>query len=159
MSDEFKGLNLVELLDLLEPIPEPAPVSLWPQTAGWLWLAVFVLIGLLFAVWRLVRAWRARAYRRQALTEIAASGHDPAKIAEILRRTALSAFARTEVASLHGADWLHFLDQTYGGTGFSQGPGRVLASAPYRPTSSESGLVALAQEWIKRHRPPRVKSA
>ena len=32
MESEFDGLGLVELLDLLEPVPEPVPVSLWPST-------------------------------------------------------------------------------------------------------------------------------
>ena len=51
-----------------------------------------------------------------------------------------------------GADWLAFLDASYGGTGFSDGPGRVLAEAPWRPCPPAPGLPPLARDWVRRHR-------
>ena len=55
---------------------------------------------------------------------------------------------------LQGADWLAFLDRSYGGTAFSSGPGHVLAEAPYRP-DAEAGdpaaLVALVRLWVRKH--------
>lgn len=152
MTEDLSQLGLVELLDLLEPIPEPPPVSLWPQTAGWAWLAIalLVLLGLALRLWLAHR--RANAYRRAALAEIAASGQDPLALAEILRRTALVAYPRAEVASLCGHDWLAFLDGAYGGTGFSAGPGRALASLPYRPIDAVPDLAPLVAEWVRGHR-------
>ena len=32
------------MIDLLEPAPEPDPVSMWPQTMGWLWLGLILLV-------------------------------------------------------------------------------------------------------------------
>lgn len=155
MSEDLTKLNLVELLDLLEPVPEPTPVSLWPQTTGWIWLGLALLAA---AVW-IVRRWRrqrhANAYRRAALQEIATAGNNPAVVAQILRRTALSAFPRSEVAGLHGEDWLSFLDRTYGGNGFLQGPGRLLAVAPYAQSVEAADLAPLAAEWVRRHHRPR----
>lgn len=151
MSDDLSKLNLVELLDLLEPIPEPAPVSLWPQTAGWIGLAIALLLLLAWATRRWWLQRRANAYRRAALAEIAASGQDPVALAEILRRTALVAFPRAEVASLHGEAWLAFLDRSYGGNDFSTGPGRVVALLPYAQVADVPELVPLVAEWVHRH--------
>lgn len=152
MSEDLSKLGLVELLNLLEPIPEPAAVSLWPQTVAWLWIGVVLV---LCGTW-LGRRWvlhrQANAYRRAALRGIAAAGEDPAALAEILRRTAISAFPRAQVAGLYGEEWLAFLDRAYGGTEFSDGRGRVFAVAPYRPVVAATRLAQLAGEWVVGHR-------
>ena len=152
MSEDLTQLDLVELLQKLEPIPEPAPLSLWPQTAGWIWLGLFLLILLILGVRRWLQCRRANAYRRAALAEIDSAGKDPVVIATILRRTALAAFPREQVAALHGESWLQFLDRSYGGQGFTQGPGRALTIAPYREDADAAGLQPLVIEWIKQHR-------
>ena len=153
---ELEGLNLVELLDLLEPVPEPEPVSMAPQTAGWVWLGVVLLLLLAVAVRAFVRHRRANAYRRAALAELDAAGDDPARIAEIVRRTALRAFPRREVASVHGEDWLAFLDRTGRGAGFVSAPGRAMLAAPYRPVPPDPALASLARDWVRHHRPARA---
>ena len=101
---------------------------------------------------RWIRHHRANAYRRAALREITAAGQDPAALAEILRRTALSAFPRAEVAGLYGDAWLGFLDRAYGGTGFRDGPGRAIALAPYAPREPSADLAPHAAAWVRRHR-------
>lgn len=153
MSEDLSKLGLIELLDLLEPVPEPPPVSLWPQTGGWIVVGVASLAIVVWLVRRLVRHRRANAYRRAALREIAAAGEAPVALAEILRRTALAAFPRAQVAGLYGDDWLAFLDRTYGGTAFQDGAGRAFAMAPYASADAGDGLEPLAAEWVRRHRP------
>jgi hypothetical protein len=159
MNEELSGLDLIGLLERLEPIPEPALVSLWPQTQAWLWVGLLVF-G--FAAWlmrRSLRRRRANAYRRVALREIGAAAESPAALAEILRRTALAAFPRTEVAGLYGDEWLGFLDRTGGldrtgaGCDFRDGVGRAFAHAPYaRETAESAELAALAARWVRGHR-------
>ncbi len=155
MSEDLSRLTLVDLLDLLEPVPEPPQVSLWPQTAGWIWLGLAVAC---VAAW-LGRRWlatrRANAYRRAALKAIAAAGDDPVALAEIVRRAALAGYPRAEVAGLYGEDWLAFLDQAYGGTGFREGPGRLLAVAPYTSARRAPDLASLVAEWVRHHYRPR----
>ncbi len=157
MNEDLSQLDLVELLQRLESIPEPAPESLWPQTPAWGWVALLLV---LLAAWWLRRwrlAHRANAYRRAALAEIEVSDSDPVRLAAILRRTALAAFPRARVASLHGDDWLEFLDRSYSGDGFSKGPGRALATIPYSmqaysAQAAAPDLEALVIDWIKHHR-------
>lgn len=155
MNSDLEGLNLIELLDRLEPAPEPPLISLMPQTIGWLWLALGLAVALVFLIRRVLRHRRANAYRRAGLAALSTVGDDPAQIAGILRRTALAAYPREDVAELTGDRWLAFLDQSFSGDGFCNGPGRVVAEAPYRNVAGSSGLADLARRWIAEHRAPR----
>jgi len=114
-------------------------------------IALVVIVAVL--IWWIAARRRADSYRRAALARLAAVGNDPVKIAEILRRTALVAYPRAQVASLSGADWLDFLDRTGGGSEFRESAGKALAEAPYRPGPAPSErLEALAERWIRAHR-------
>ncbi len=152
MNEDLTGLTLIELLDLLEPVPEPPPVSLWPQTAGWIVLGLVIAAGVAWLVHRRHSAWRSNAYRREALREIAAAGNDPVALAAILRRTALAAYPRDRVAGLHGPAWLEFLDGTGDTTAFTDGPGKAIAIAPYAPRETEPDIAAPVAAWVRRHR-------
>ncbi len=95
-------------LDRLNDIVIPQDVSWWPLAPGW-----YVLFGLLLIVagwllWRAADKWRANAYRRMALRELATL-KDAASIAELLRRTALVVIPRAEVASSTGKEWVDWL--------------------------------------------------
>lgn len=152
MNEDYKGLNLVDLLDLLEPIPEPAAISLVPQTQGWIWLGLAGLV-LVFKLSQYgLRVWRRNAYRRAALREVNSVKGDPVALAIILRRTALAAYPRTRVASLFGSDWLAFLDRAYGGIEFSSGDGQALAVNPYQGGKPPARLDRLVSRWIKTHK-------
>jgi Ca-activated chloride channel family protein len=153
VNEDLANLNLIELLDRLSPVPEPPVVSLWPQTEAWLWLGLGLFA---LTVW-LIRRWllhrHANAYRRAALQEIAEVGDSPVALAEILRRTALAAYPRSEVAGLYGDEWLAFLDRTGQGTDFREGAGQTLARAPYSGETPEAKqLVVLATRWVRSHR-------
>ena len=152
MNEEFKGLGLADLLDLLEPVPAPTPILMTPQTPGWIVVGLVLLVVVIWGIRRFLQHRQANAYRRAALSELPMAGNDPVRIATVLRRTALAGFPRQQIAGLYGTDWLDFLDQSFGGSGFSNGPGQVLATAPYRDTPLNPELAALAQNWIKHHK-------
>lgn len=154
MKDEFAGKDLVGLIEMLESVPEPVPVALWPATPGAYLALIFLAAALACGIYRLVRRYRANAYRRAALRQIAGAGSDVVRIAQVIRRAALIAYPRAEVAPLHGEAWLAFLDRSYGGTDFRNGAGRVVAAAPYRGGSGGNDLAELARQWIRRHRRP-----
>jgi hypothetical protein len=78
-----------------------------------------------------------------------------AALALLVRRTALAAFPREEVAALAGPPWLAFLDRHAAGHDFAQGPGRVLGLGPYQPASINTdqtrALIDVVRCWIKTH--------
>ena len=161
------------LLEDLHDIVVPAAVSWAPQTAGWYALAAVMATLAVWGVWGAYRRHLSNRYRRAALAALAeieqrvsAGGLEPAErgraladLPALLKRTALGAGSRRDIASLTGEPWLAYLDHAYGGTGFSDGPGRLptLAYAPSvrwneLPNAEMSALIALARTWIRRHR-------
>ena len=146
-------------------IPLPPAVSLWPQTWTSRIAIVLLLAAVIAALWRFVHSWRANRYRREALFELDEIGQrldagearstGLAELSMLVRRTALAAFPRETVAPLAGPAWLAFLDRSYGGRGFSLGPGRLLASAPYQRAAPDqaqlSALTVLVRQWIRGH--------
>ena len=157
-------------LERLHESPLPDPVSWMPQTIGWyMVLGLILLAAGRLAYWLLRRRWRNR-YRRSALAELDCIEHDLqrqdrraeslAAIPDLLKRAALSAYPRAEVASLGGDAWLSFLDRSMASTGFANGDGRLLCELAYAPGSRLSqvpdesirGVLRLARRWISTHR-------
>lgn len=144
--------SLVDLIDgLIEPT-EPPPIPLTPETWGWAALAVTIATLLAWLTWRWIAHHRANAGRRAALAELA-QATTAAEVAEILRRAALSAWPREEVASLVGTDWIAFLDRT-AATGFPDEAGRELVSAPWRDGEAKASpaLRTAAESWLRKYR-------
>ncbi|MDF1700008.1 MAG: DUF4381 domain-containing protein [Planctomycetota bacterium] len=153
-------------LEALRDIRMPEPVSRAPQTYGWWILAVVVLVGAVLVVRAARRHWRAQAYRRRARAlhaELAARALHAetradalAALPGLLKRTALQAWPREEVASLSDEAWLAFLDRTYPGQAFERGPGRVLATLAYGQIeltdADVKGVLAATEAWIGGHR-------
>jgi len=157
---EYQGLNLPELLELLQPVVVPDPPSLLPETEGWWVVAGWLLtLGLLGAI-SLRQRWRANAYRREAQAEIdgllsQANLDDPtlaAGIAAVVKRTALAAYPRTQVASLSGDAWAAFLESSSGDDPQVAAAADLLANAAYRVDIDPSQLIDPARRWISAHR-------
>ncbi|MBW4935551.1 DUF4381 domain-containing protein [Marinobacter sp. F4206] len=135
----------------------PAPISMWPATAGWAWVGTAILLVLAYVVWRLIRGHRTNAYRRAALTQLRSAPQDVATVSSILRRTALVVWPRKDVASLCGPAWLEFLDRTGGDGQFANGPGKELTDAVYRNNVRPSEeLLNLARHWVAHHSAPEL---
>lgn len=152
MSIDTQGKSLVELLDMLEPAPAPPPIPMTPQTWGWVVLVVLLVALLAFGMYVYHRHRQSNKYRRSALVELEHAGNDAVKAAEILRRTALVAYPRSDVAGLCGKDWLSFLKQTSGITQFSDEIAQHLIDAPYKAETSNFEVKPLVRDWIKSHK-------
>ena len=151
MDEDLSSLNLVELLDRLHTIPEPAPISLFPATITWIWIGLASLMGLCWFLYKAIIKYRTNLYRRVALREIALAGNDTVQLSRIIRRTALVAYPRTQVASLHGEEWLSFLDYAYPGNEFVSGIGQIITTAPYSQKEHSDKLAKLVSDWVKTH--------
>lgn len=156
----YEGLNLAELLDLMHGLVLPAPVPWMPATEGWWvvlgWLAAIVLL----TSRHLVLRYRRNRYRRVALAELlsieAQSSDGPEwtaqAVAVLLKRTALSAYPRRQVARLSGPDWARFLCDSTNGDKLVARWADQLAVAAYRPGVDAMPLFGPARRWIKVHR-------
>lgn len=134
--------DLANLRDIVLPVP----VSFWPPAPGWWVLGAACLVAAGFAAAAAVRRWQRNAYRREALRALeTANDRD---VSAILKRAALAAFPREQVASLNGAAWLAFLDRT-GGTAFAN---TALLALTYGGAGDRDAIVAQARHWIERHR-------
>ncbi len=151
-------------LSRLHDIVVPEPLPWWPPAPGWIVLAVLALLAGVGLAWIRWRRWKRDAYRRAALTELDRIGSDRtgglAALPALIKRTALAAYPRAEVASLHGDAWLEFLDREGKTDRFSRGPGRLLPELSFRPGAAEridergaTELLALTRDWIRTHRP------
>ena len=62
------------------------------------------------------------------------------------------------MAGLTGEAWLQFLDRYAVDNAFTQGAGRALVEAPYRPDAPlpAAELTAVVEQWIKRN--PEARS-
>lgn len=159
-------MMLPEMVDQLSPPPVPEQISWMPQTWGWAMIAAILVILLASWAWRRWRRWKANAYRREALAELEqrlSRDEGVSALAEIVRRTALVAFPRQQVANLRGEEWAAFLDRTLPGKQprFAGSMGELLTTGPYRPSKTIDDaeldrLTRLVREWIRRHRPTSV---
>jgi len=155
-------------LDRLHDILMPAPVPWWPPAPGWYWVLAMVVVVALTALVKGLASWQRNRYRREALAELArwqAALKTPALrapallgLAELLKRTALTAFGRPSVAPLTGPGWFAFLDRTARGSGFGGGLGPRWEQALYDPRAAGAldpqhleALVRAIRQWIKGH--------
>jgi hypothetical protein len=141
--------TLAKLHDYYQPLPPP-----WtPHTIGWYVLYAIFLVSILWFVIKHLRRWLRDRYRREALRELASTRPD--QLSALLKRTALAAWPREEVASLSGDSWLRFLQTTAPGDDFKDDV-NCIEEIAFRPsalsTEKEQALHAFAAGWIRRHR-------
>lgn len=142
----------------LEEIQLPPRIPFTPETIGWYLLAGGLVLLLIWLVWRIRKRWRANAYRRAALRELEEID-SPRAVPELLKRVALVAYPRAEVAQLTGEAWLGFLDGSLGTSDFTRGAGRLLPDLAYDPSAADRwsdrqrrDLLALCRRWVRKHR-------
>ncbi|WP_421999197.1 DUF4381 domain-containing protein [Reyranella sp.] len=137
----------------LRDLALPPDVSLWPPAPGWWVLAAALLALVLLVVLAGVQRYWRNAYRREALRMLAdAAASD---ISAVLKRAALVAWPRAEVAPLSGEAWLAFLDRSGRTTAFSSGPGRAIETLAFggsATASEQDGARLAARAWLRDHR-------
>jgi hypothetical protein len=154
-------------LQKLADISMPQPVSWMPQTWGWAVLAVAVMALLGWAIARGLRRYAANRYRREGLSELdriqarladdGARGEALAALPELLKRVALAAWPRTEVASLSGKSWIAFLQAHAGKADFPDTATGLLDDLEYRSkqpvmdAEEARHITSAVRNWIEDH--------
>jgi hypothetical protein len=151
-------------LQNLHDIVVPGPVAWWPPAPGWYVAAALVLLVLAWLGWNRWRSWNRNRYRREALQSLAKiramdTGEVAQALPELLKRAALTAWPRDEVAALTGESWHRFLDRTGGIDRFGAGAGRALERLAYGGSDSLGrdellDLYGAAEQWLRQHRAP-----
>lgn len=155
-------------LTLLHDIVLPDAVSWWPPAEGWYVVTILLLLATATGAWWGWQRWQTRRYRRQALEELRAlrqASDDPGATASniliLLKRTALAAYPRAQVAQLNGEQWWAFLDRTSSGNAFTSDFGPLATDLAYRAEAHESDphqqlgvLFNTAEHWIVTHHEP-----
>ena len=149
-------------LENLRDLATPAPVAFWPPAPG-AWIVLAGLLAMLALVLRDARRrHRANAYRRAALAELDALAASPRpdaraveRVSEVMKRAALVAFPREQVAPLSGARWADFLAGS--GRGKLDAPAlrRLLCEAYGAPDPEPADLRRLTEQariWVAAHR-------
>jgi hypothetical protein len=162
-------------LQNLNDIVLPATVGWWPLATGWYFLFGLLLIAFAWFGYRSLHRWMNNRYRRAALRELqlladrihASEERDAEKrdarlrqIPILLKRTALSAYPRSQVASLTGKDWFHFLNSTVKNPLFTKSTASTLNEISYScgelnavDSHATTALLNASRQWLKHHQP------
>lgn len=143
----------------LRDIHLPDSVSWWPLAPGY-WIILIIIALLVVSAW-LFRRWQHQQKLKQVIqVEFRRIERDyqqsndalrlTKELSVLLRRVSLACFPESDCESLVGERWLTFLDQQLQNSGeFSQGVGKVLATAPYSRhiDIDAQALLTLCQRW------------
>jgi hypothetical protein len=151
-------------LQNLNDIVVPAATGWWPLAPGWYFLSGFILIAMAWFSYRAFKRWR----RRSALQELQlvekemqiAAKRDSSlrQVPILLKRTALSAYPRNEVASLTGESWHDFLNSTVRQPAFTDTAFSTLETVSYNSGQLSSvddhaaiAMVDASRHWLQHH--------
>ena len=157
-------------LQNLNDIVLPATVGWWPLASGWYFLIGLSLLALTWLSYRSLQRWINNRYRRAALTELQLLAVDTQnadkrdsslrQLPVLLKRTALSAYPRNQVASLSGNDWYVFLNAQVKRPAFSDAAINLLDHLAYSTddlssvdTQATTALFEAINHWLRHHNP------
>lgn len=131
--------SLQDLSDII--VPDPVPF--WPLGQGSYLLLVAILITAAILAYLYRERYRKNQYRRDGLTLLsgAVTVYD---VSVILKRVALAAFPRREVAPLYGDEWVSFLQKTCPGCNIEE-----LGASP--EIAAGKVLKDNGSFWIRKH--------
>ena len=144
----------------LRDIHLPDAVSWWPPAPGW-WLLLVLMMVLVVLLPKLIHYLKQPKPNRLALAEFTKIKHqfqqqpNPQQLARdlsaLLRRISLTYYAREQVASLTGADWLQQLHQLNPQQPLDPGVIDTINTAAYQPTPQldASQLLSSCEQWLK----------
>jgi len=162
-------------LQNLNDIVLPGDVGWWPLASGWYYLLGILLVVLTWFVYAAIRDWNSNRYRRAALHQLQLLAKDIEdtekraaglrQIPILLKRTALSVYPRSQLASLTGKSWLDFLNSKVSTASFTNSTAGLLDKLSYSvgdlntvDSKAVDELLSACKRWLQQHQPdPRQK--
>lgn len=157
-----------DTLRQLADLAVPPPIGWVPQTWGWAMLAGVVIMLAGWLAWRGMKRRAANRYRREALQMLdrleAGLTDDEQRaaavlaMAELLKRVALAAWPRAEVATLSGHAWIQFLREHDGASRLPDEFATLLddleyrAPTPFQNMDESRRWAGAVRKWIEGHR-------
>ncbi len=143
------------LLNQLRDIIPPPDPGFWPPAAGW-WLLAILMVLLPLGFRYLLNLMSERHARQHITRDISLAAtlqpeQAAIRLSTLMRKVAISRFPHSSVAGLTGEDWLNFLDSSGETDQFTQGPGRLLITAPYERNHvcDVDSLTQVCMKWVK----------
>lgn len=157
-------------LQNLNDIVLPGAVGWWPLASGWYYLIGLLLLGLAWLIYKLVKDWNRNHYRRVALTQLQLLANDTRyaekrdaslrQLPVLLKRTALSVYPRSRLASLTGKSWYDFLNSKVNAALFTESQLTLLEKISYSVGDLKKvdekvadELFGACRHWLKHHEP------
>jgi hypothetical protein len=153
-------MNQTDPLAQLRDIHLPDPISWWPLAPGWWLLAIIGIAGSVIAGRLLVKRYKNRSYRRQALAQLKRLDHSDCQqrliaVFELLRQVALSAYPQGNFASLAPNEFVHFLQSSSGKPLFNDLADNwqwlLYAQQPQIEDQLVEQVIANAKLWVINH--------
>ena len=156
-------------LQNLNDIVLPSAVGWWPLAIGWYVLIGIFLVVMIWYGYLSLRIWIRNRYRRAALSQLQQltdAMQDKHKrdsslrqLPILLKRCALSAYSREQVASLNGDGWYCFLNSQVNDLCFTGSEIGLLDKISYSTTDlndvdmqAATVLLDAIKHWLKHHK-------
>lgn len=158
-------MDKMDSLAQLKDIHLSDPIGWWPLAPGWYGLMLVFIVAGIFLAFEIQRRRRHARPKNQALELLKNyrqqyekeknTQKTSAYVSELLRRVSLVYFPRNQVASLHGEEWIVFLNETSKQLDFRPVQSMLLES-PFKTAESIdlTPLLDNVEEWIKQRRIP-----
>jgi len=133
----------------------PEDLPWWPIQPGW-WVLLAVIVTLISTyAYRRYRHWQRNAYRRRALTELAAMA-TLRDMNSIVKRATESAFPSDSTETLWGGAWIDYLNHKTDTPCFINGDDKLFNCLLTQPQGNwPEGIEALrgrVRAWLELHR-------
>ena len=155
-------------LQNLNDIVLPATAGWWPLATGWYFLLGLLLLVLVWFSYQLLQRRINNRYRRAALRELQLLSENLQNAANkdvnlrqipiLLKRTALAAYPRNQVAPLSGKNWYNFLNSKLKTPLFTEATGSTLDTISYSTgdigaidSQDLTELLSASKHWLKHH--------
>ena len=157
-------------LQNLNDIVLPEFADWWPLASGWYFLLGLLLIVLVWFIYTSIQRRINDRYRRTALHQLQLLAQDIDRadkrdfalrqVPILLKRTALTAYPRRQLASLTGKRWHDFLNSKVSTPSFTESSCYSLDNISYSVgnldtvnAEAASELLKACKHWLKHHQP------